>query len=397
MQPGVRVHVLGTYEPYNLHCYLAENSHALQEGDVDQHIAKDHNPEGTNFLRGAWNLWQQPLVSSGLLRYLCVPFAALKKTSTISLSSGSKITPYIVAMLMKGKYGSTRETEEFFIENRHGNSERRRMQSEIPPMCWSTDQGEAQRSGFLSQSASRTLQGKRSRVCHNEDLYAEVDVVYRRVTRGRYQHLAPPSKVAKVNRLRFFGHILRRPAHRLVQRVLRSFPGSTWKKPANSSPGRKRKFWTEVVKENLRTLSVDRQFGRDVRFCRIWNRDEWIDHVQALAQDREGCAELGSKAAYLGEDASNRGEVCVHKLVVSGRPTFLRSKEIACLESFNPVIDRKVNQLFDDVLNEAGLKDFAGYGIATNGMILCKLSQKIEKVWQSYAQGRYTSAKMHNA
>ncbi|KAK6743858.1 hypothetical protein RB195_010888 [Necator americanus] len=34
------------------------------------------------------------------------------------------------------------------------------------------------------------------------------------------------------------------------------------------------------------------------------------------------------------------------------RPTFLRSKEIASLESFNPVIDRKVNQLFDDVLNE---------------------------------------------
>ncbi|KAK6757124.1 hypothetical protein RB195_015131 [Necator americanus] len=32
------------------------------------------------------------------------------------------------------------------------------------------------------------------RVCHNEDLNAEIDVVYRRMTRGRYQHLAPPSK-----------------------------------------------------------------------------------------------------------------------------------------------------------------------------------------------------------
>ncbi|KAK6743364.1 hypothetical protein RB195_010554 [Necator americanus] len=78
------------------------------------------------------------------------------------------------------------------------------------------------------------------RVCHNEDLYAEINVVYRRMTRGRYQHLAPPSKAAKVNRLRFFGHILRRPADRLVQRVLKSSPGSSWKKP----PGRKRKFWT---------------------------------------------------------------------------------------------------------------------------------------------------------
>ncbi|KAK6760732.1 hypothetical protein RB195_021978 [Necator americanus] len=93
-------------------------------------------------------------------------------------------------------------------------------------------------------------------VCHNKDLYPEIDVVYRRMIRGRYHHLAPPSKLAKVNRLRFFGHILRRPADRPVQRVLRILSGSCWKKP----PGRKRKFWTEVVKEDLRTLGVDRQF-----------------------------------------------------------------------------------------------------------------------------------------
>ncbi|KAK6763322.1 hypothetical protein RB195_023869 [Necator americanus] len=85
------------------------------------------------------------------------------------------------------------------------------------------------------------------------------------MTRGRYQHLASPSKVAKVNRLRFFGHILRRPADRLVQRVLRSLSGSSWKKPR----GRKRKFWTEVVKVDLRTLGMDRQFRRDVRIEKV--------------------------------------------------------------------------------------------------------------------------------
>ncbi|KAK6750209.1 hypothetical protein RB195_002293 [Necator americanus] len=140
------------------------------------------------------------------------------------------------------------------------------------------------------------------RVCHNEDLYAEIDVVYRRMTRGRYQHLAPPSKAAKVNRLRFFGHILRRSADCLVQRVLKSSSGSSWKK----SPGRKRKFWTEVVKEDLRTLGVDRQFRQDVRFRRTWNSDEWIDSVQVLAEDRDGWAELCSRTAHLGEDAGNR-------------------------------------------------------------------------------------------
>ncbi|KAK6743120.1 hypothetical protein RB195_010406 [Necator americanus] len=97
-------------------------------------------------------------------------------------------------------------------------------------------------------------------VCHNEGLYAEIDVVYRRMTRGRHRHLAPPSKAAEVNRLHFFGHILRRPVDRLVQRVLKSSSSLNWKKP----PGRKRKFWTEVIKEDLRTLGVDRQFRRDI-------------------------------------------------------------------------------------------------------------------------------------
>ncbi|KAK6735984.1 hypothetical protein RB195_018945 [Necator americanus] len=136
---------------------------------------------------------------------------------------------------------------------------------------------------------------------HNEDLYAKIDVVYRRMTRG-YQHIALPSKVATENCLHFFFHILRRPADRLVQRVLRNLSSLSWKKP----PGRKRKFWTELLKEDLRTLGVNRQFRRDVRFHRIWNSDEWIDSLQALAEDRESWAELCSRTARLGEDAGNR-------------------------------------------------------------------------------------------
>ncbi|KAK6755703.1 hypothetical protein RB195_014222 [Necator americanus] len=127
------------------------------------------------------------------------------------------------------------------------------------------------------------------------------------MTRGRYQHIALPSKVAKVILLRFFGHILRRPADRLVQRVLRSLSLSSWKKP----PGRKRKFWTEV-KEDLRTLGVDRQFRR-ARFRRIWNIDEWTDSVQVLAEDRQGWPELCSRTAHLGEDAGNRVRRCGHQ------------------------------------------------------------------------------------
>ncbi|KAK6744090.1 hypothetical protein RB195_011037 [Necator americanus] len=121
------------------------------------------------------------------------------------------------------------------------------------------------------------------RVCHNEDLYAEIDVVYHRMTRGRHQHLAPPLKVVRVNRLRFFGHIIRRPADRLVQRVLRGLSDSSWKSPR----GRKPKFRSEVVKKDMRTVGVDRQFKRDEN------------------EDREGWPELCSKTAHLGEYEDN--------------------------------------------------------------------------------------------
>ncbi|KAK6755533.1 hypothetical protein RB195_014109 [Necator americanus] len=140
------------------------------------------------------------------------------------------------------------------------------------------------------------------RFCHNEGLRAEIDVVYWRMTRGRYQHLAPPSKVAAENCLRFSGHIIRRLADDLVQRVLRSLLDSSRKRP----PGRKQKFRTEVVKEDPMILGVDRQFRRDARFRRICNSDEWINSVLALAEDREAWAELCARTTHLGEDAGNR-------------------------------------------------------------------------------------------
>ncbi|KAK6761747.1 hypothetical protein RB195_022722 [Necator americanus] len=137
----------------------------------------------------------------------------------------------------------------------------------------------------------------RTRVCHDEKLYAEVDVVYRRMTYGRYQHLAQPSKGAAENRVCFFRHTLRRPADHLVLRVVSS-SGLSWKRP----PGRKWKLWNEVVKEDLRIFGVDRQLRRDARFRRIWNNDEWIDSVQAFAEDRECWAELCSRTTHFGED-----------------------------------------------------------------------------------------------
>ncbi|KAK6757049.1 hypothetical protein RB195_015091 [Necator americanus] len=99
-----------------------------------------------------------------------------------------------------------------------------------------------------------------------------------------------------------------RPAGRLVPRDL-SLSDSSWKRP----PGRKRKFFMEVVKQDLRTLGGDRQFRRDVRFRRILSSDEWIDSVQAFAEDRKGWAELCSRI-HLGEDAGNRVRTSARRL-----------------------------------------------------------------------------------
>ncbi|KAK6763783.1 hypothetical protein RB195_024204 [Necator americanus] len=123
-------------------------------------------------------------------------------------------------------------------------------------------------------------------VCHNKELYSEVDMVYRRMTRGKRQHLARPSEVVMGNHLRFFGHVMRRPSDRLVKVVLKMLPDPNWKRP----PSRKRRFWTKVVKENLTTLGVHTQFSRDVKFCRQWNSDGGgsVDSMRTLAEDRTG-------------------------------------------------------------------------------------------------------------
>ncbi|KAK6756168.1 hypothetical protein RB195_014514 [Necator americanus] len=87
--------------------------------------------------------------------------------------------------------------------------------------------------------------------------------------------------VATEDRRRFFGHTLRRPTDRFV---LGGLSGSKWIRPN----GQKRKFWTELVKDDLGTLGMHRQYKEDVCFHGIWNNDEWINSVQALAEDREG-------------------------------------------------------------------------------------------------------------
>ncbi|KAK6727513.1 hypothetical protein RB195_005287 [Necator americanus] len=81
------------------------------------------------------------------------------------------------------------------------------------------------------------------RVCHNEDLHAEIDIVYRRMSGGRYQCPAPPSKVNGYSKS---SSILVQSSDRPFQRDPIILPGSSYKKPRGLFH-RKGKFWTEVV------------------------------------------------------------------------------------------------------------------------------------------------------
>ncbi|KAK6762817.1 hypothetical protein RB195_023501 [Necator americanus] len=61
-------------------------------------------------------------------------------------------------------------------------------------------------------------------VYHNEELYSEMDMGYRRMTRGKHQHLALSPEVVTENRFCLLGHVLKRPSGRLAQVILEMLP-----------------------------------------------------------------------------------------------------------------------------------------------------------------------------
>ncbi|KAK6764812.1 hypothetical protein RB195_024946 [Necator americanus] len=75
----------------------------------------------------------------------------------------------------------------------------------------------------------RLLSTFRPMVWCNEELYSEVHMMCRQMTRGKHQHLARLSEVFTGNRLRFSGHVMRRPCDRLGHVVLRMIQTQTGK------------------------------------------------------------------------------------------------------------------------------------------------------------------------
>ena len=61
----------------------------------------------------------------------------------------------------------------------------------------------------------------------------------------------PLSELVSLHRLRWLGHVLRMPAHRLPQRALLAPPGCGWKKQRGGQP----MTWRRVVKKESSILA----------------------------------------------------------------------------------------------------------------------------------------------
>ena len=114
----------------------------------------------------------------------------------------------------------------------------------------------------------------------SEEIYREVDQLQYRLTHGRVSRFLQASQAIEQARLRFVGHLLRRPQQRLARQVLYLHPKGDWKR----RPGAPRTLWSQCVRDQLRMPA--NAFGRDPDMRRIWASPVWMDILSGVAADR---------------------------------------------------------------------------------------------------------------
>jgi exonuclease III len=125
---------------------------------------------------------------------------------------------------------------------------------------------------------------------HNYELYEDVNKIMRRLSNGRVNRLNRPSEEIATRRLRWLGHILRRPHDRIVHLSLRLNPPQEWKR----APGRKRVTWNEAVKKSIDD-AMRLHIKRDELQRQLWNSSEWMELLYPIAQDRDAWNEFCAK------------------------------------------------------------------------------------------------------
>ncbi len=98
-------------------------------------------------------------------------------------------------------------------------------------------------------------------------------------------------------RLRWFGHIARRPEGELIKDLLLPTPPRTWRRRA----GGQLKTWATTIKADLELLSGPRVFGYE-----RW-REDWVKVSSELAQDyRAWGASIPNVVILIGDAGSTR-------------------------------------------------------------------------------------------
>ena len=102
------------------------------------------------------------------------------------------------------------------------------------------------------------------------DRISNVDV------RHRCCNIEPAAMIVKQRRLRWLGHVLRRPNDRIIKQVLLAVPLPDWRR----RPGGQFKNWWTTAKNDLDPIGGFRKFGRKWESC-------WLRFAEELAQDRD--------------------------------------------------------------------------------------------------------------
>ena len=114
------------------------------------------------------------------------------------------------------------------------------------------------------------------------EIYDETNRAYSRLTRGRIQVFPRASIHVETARLRYLGHVLRRPPNRIVAEVLRLLPDPSWKRRR----GAPRQTWIDCLRAQLERMGLTQNTFPRGPWRTIWNSPCWIDALSEIAAQR---------------------------------------------------------------------------------------------------------------
>jgi hypothetical protein len=122
------------------------------------------------------------------------------------------------------------------------------------------------------------------------------NIISNATLRSRCNRIQPLAELIRDRRLKWFGHVLRKPAEDIAHRVLFAQPPNSWRRRR----GGQILIWSDCVKKDL-----EFSLGPTIYGVQRWNR-EWLDIAKELAQSRSAWRAMtrdiiGARPALMGE------------------------------------------------------------------------------------------------